>query len=561
MENYKTESELAGLFGVSQEQANALLSAGNLFLRACPGSGKTRSVAARVAWQLQRGQRLALLSHTKIGAQEIASAASRTYGAAPSGENYIGTLHAFLLKYVLRPWGHVIANSVTPLSMNPERAQEFAPEGIVLADWKSNLQGTLYSKRRVDANTDISAIVTAKNSAAKAGYVSYDDAIYLCTKILNTYPLLAGALASRFDEIIVDEAQDTNVMQLECLRLIAETKKLASIVLVGDYDQTIFEFGGSDPDACEKFALDLGLRPEVLRENYRSSQLICDIAAHFRPGVEADVAMAEHATLDLVPRLFVYPVKCPEKAVAAFDQWLEVIDTPIHSKAVLARAGELAAKLRGGQSNLVSTAPFAELLQARKLSPVLDLQICRDLERLVLDRAFDGLLPLDVDSLKVRNAVLGLIATLPDLSGDLGDWAQAASAALDECARAFRPASASELVPLKAPASWRSKDAEAWKREPDSLTLIDTIHKAKGLSIDAVLVVGAVPPDWAKSSNANDWSMAINCDTPTVNEELRLAYVAVTRARKVLALALPSSTRGTLLERYELAGFEVTRLD
>src|SRR4051794_35732683 len=61
------------------------------------------------------------------------------------------------------------------------------------------------------------------------GVMSADDAMWFALRILREHPVVAEALAGRFDELIVDEAQDTSELQLACLREIRESGALRSL--------------------------------------------------------------------------------------------------------------------------------------------------------------------------------------------------------------------------------------------------------------------------------------------------------------------------------------------
>jgi ATP-dependent DNA helicase UvrD/PcrA len=90
---------------------------------------------------------------------------------------------------------------------------------------------------------------------AAVGLVNYDDALYWSYRVLNDHPDLADAVVRRFDEILIDEAQDCSPLQVACLRALVEAG-LTSLVLVGDFDQSIYGFQGAAPQLCESLAED-----------------------------------------------------------------------------------------------------------------------------------------------------------------------------------------------------------------------------------------------------------------------------------------------------------------
>jgi hypothetical protein len=93
---------------VSDEQRAVVLAEGDAFALACPGSGKTRVVGLRVAWASVdgSGRRVAATSYTNVAVEEIRRAAAEA-GVALGPEHFVGTLHSFLLRYVIYPFGHL----------------------------------------------------------------------------------------------------------------------------------------------------------------------------------------------------------------------------------------------------------------------------------------------------------------------------------------------------------------------------------------------------------------------------------------------------------------------
>ena len=110
---------------------------------------------------------------------------------------------------------------------------------------------------------------------------TYDDAMYWSLLVLRRFPAVAAAVAGRFDELLVDEAQDTSELQLACLVELCTTDRLRSLVLVGDLEQSIYSFQGATPQELADVVRHRNLTPMSLVENHRSSQHLCDAAVHF----------------------------------------------------------------------------------------------------------------------------------------------------------------------------------------------------------------------------------------------------------------------------------------
>jgi DNA helicase-2/ATP-dependent DNA helicase PcrA len=145
-----------------------------------------------------------------------------------------------------------------------------------------------------------------KRRYAAAGYASLDDSMHWSLEVLRRHPDLARAVAGRFEELQVDEAQDTSELQLACLHGLCATGRLGSLVLIGDIEQSIFSFQGASPEGCRALAQARGLETIELVENYRSSQRICDVAVHFCAREAPDCAVGPTAECPWAPELILY---------------------------------------------------------------------------------------------------------------------------------------------------------------------------------------------------------------------------------------------------------------
>ena len=109
------------------------------------------------------------------------------------------------------------------------------------------------------------------------GYVDFDDMITECRKILSSDQSVRKYWSERFKAILVDEFQDINREQYEILRLLTSGRGL---FVVGDDDQSIYGFRGSDPSVMQQFMSDYPAGKRVFLDvNYRCSGCICRTAS------------------------------------------------------------------------------------------------------------------------------------------------------------------------------------------------------------------------------------------------------------------------------------------
>lgn len=545
---------------LSQFQAAAVLEGNDLFLKACPGAGKTRSVAARAAMLASEGKSLALLSFTRVGATEIAEAILRDHGVPLTDRHFVGTLHAFLFRYVLRPFGHLITQSPDAMSIDDDEISARAPTGLKASDFEYGVDGQLRRIRKNMVRPDeVQEMAAVRSAMAKSGVVNFSDAISVSLQVLLGFPEIAGALADRFDEVIIDEAQDTNELLLACVRVL-KSAGLESLVLVGDYDQAIYEFSGSVPDGCQILADEVALDTRELRENFRSSQMICDMTAAIRGGSDPDIAAGPNSDLRIAPVVLLYEPGSHGDLAARFRALIRDTPAPIETSAVLVRKASFAAEISGLSQPFTPNA-FKPLISARS-GRALTIEDYRSIEDLILRRTFPGVRrPTGLDRGLIRANAVGLIASLPSLEGDLAVWGSSATSLLDAVARELSPVTTTSLAPIHPPQSWRGVNAAVFRESTHAETEIATIHAVKGRSIDAVMLVAQIPEESYQAPNASVWSAAVGGHRAEMTEELRLGYVALTRARMLAAVALPTSTTPVVLARWCAAGFKLSALN
>lgn len=117
-----------------------------------------------------------------------------------------------------------------------------------------------------------------ENVLRKAGALDFDDLLLRAVQILREFPDARAAWQTRFRYLHVDEYQDTNRVQYDLLRLLVNESR--NLCVVGDEDQSIYRWRGADVGNILRFEEDFaGARVVRLEENYRSTQKILDAAA------------------------------------------------------------------------------------------------------------------------------------------------------------------------------------------------------------------------------------------------------------------------------------------
>jgi superfamily I DNA/RNA helicase len=577
------ESALAEL---SVEQLDAVLHHSDASLLARPGSGKTRVVGLRLARAALQGRRVAVTSYTNVAVNEV-HAVVKDAGVTLGPMHFVGTLHSFLLDYVVRPFGHLAVDSRRDLRLRDDdwghgtRGPKW-PESVLDEDGKERVpisyfdwrvDNTVVCRRSPDHLKRRSPEWITEHGAdyakerkieciTRRGVATQSDAMFVAWRILIRNPRVAEALAGRFDELIVDEAQDTSDVQLACLRLLRETRRLRSLVLVADLEQSIYGFQGADPAGCQRLIDACDLQPLELRSNFRSSQRICDVARHFTARETADHAAGEHAACEIDPEVLRFAANRPDAVVAVFAGRLEEHGIGDADVAVLARSRRLRNVLNGEADHRVNlnrlVRTIGGLAAARELGRTLRADEVARAEETLLWCAtgahLSDLLPTERRELR---AVVGrLLSNLPPLDGTLAQWVTAARPTVRQLLLNHTRAQALAHPPhhtLKALRGFGGiAAADAFAKDRRAL-YAQTVHAVKGRTVDAVLlVVEAGSKGRAPAQLLTDLGPS---DDLRTREVVRIGFVALTRARRYCAVALADSVPEDVHARYVAMGF------
>lgn len=351
----------------------AICPAGNTLVVAGAGSGKTRTIVYRLAWLAEQGippESILLLTFTRKAAREMLSRAEQLLGRGlrnlPGG-----TFHSFAFSTlrIHRPdW----------LEGRPFTLMDSADITQAIRDCREKLRAGKKDPSFPKAQTIAALLSKARNkeqslteilrqesfhllSYAEAieeigreyaaykrerALMDYDDLLFELENLLKTNAQAATALRRRFSHILVDEYQDTNLVQARIVRLLAappaKGMQGASVMAVGDEAQSIYAFRGANVRNILDFTK---LFPDTriirLEQNYRSTQPILDVAN----GILSNAAESFHKQLftrrkgGALPAL-VRPVSDASEAALVAARIQELLETHRpHEIAVLFRAG------------------------------------------------------------------------------------------------------------------------------------------------------------------------------------------------------------------------------
>jgi len=609
------------LSGLNDEQRRAVTTTrGPVLVLAGAGSGKTRVITHRIAHLLDQGvgpREILAVTFTNKAATEMKERVGRLIREDGLSDPWISTFHSFGLGVLRRDAGTLGLSPRSTILDEEDRAQLIRQvmqehTGHVDADLRDAFNAFLQDVKGggrpgMEAARDAGPVRGKlllrlfRDYQARLGMQrswDFDDLLLLPVQLLEENADARERWAGRFRYIMVDEYQDTNLLQVRLLGLLAS--RWGNLCVVGDDDQSIYRWRGARVENILEFEDRFPDTTVVkLTRNYRSTREILGLAnglirhnvkrhdkdlwtdragrlnvelTHL-PSQEKEaehiaeevsrlvgdgVAPADVAVLYRTrsqARLFeeyftLYDI--PYRVVGSFDffrrrevrdalaywklavnpaddtSFLRVVNTP--ARGVGTRTLERLAEVKDRQGGSLWEALAAILEEPAALQP----RTVRELRRFhdVLGRAVAGLADATPETVGAHASDLLAESGFRDrLAREKPAGWQAVESLLGMLRRAVEQGKAAtlreflEIVALEA----REKEKSTASRETGGLASLITLHAAKGLEFPHVYIAGLVDgllPHVRSMDRAED-----------LEEERRLLYVGITRARTRLALS------------------------
>lgn len=315
---------------LTDEQEAFMKTEVNTVLCACPGSGKTYIVARKVHKYLaewdKSHQGIAVLSFTNVASEEIEKQVEHLQknSIRISYPHFIGTVDSFINTFIVLKYGYLInENKARPqIALNnswnyPFRfwRSECHRNGCVnsIKDFHYGIDGKLY-KNKTEVTCEPNKgqkeppCAQCKSIYKRKGIVFQSEVSSFAFHLLKENPAIAKAIAKRFPIILIDESQDTSEEQMAVFDLLF-SNGVERAYLVGDPDQSIYEWRNATPKCFVEKMNDLTWKTLFLSSNFRSSQHICNAAKHFSKTLQtgsANKAVGTHANEVQMPLLLQY---------------------------------------------------------------------------------------------------------------------------------------------------------------------------------------------------------------------------------------------------------------
>lgn len=523
-----------------------------------PGAGKTYWITGQIRQILESGnlgstQKVACITYTNKAAQNV----EERLGNGDGGLE-VSTIHAFLYAHVIKPYFHLIAEqenfSIEKLDGHDD---EIAIRYDVLTDIVSPrkkysaMQFKEYSLLKVFIakyhwqliEDEISLKSAVNNQSPLRGFGSndvmsykkyvwkefglmhHDDVLYFTYKLIKKYPSIIDFLIAKFPFILIDEYQDTNSIQHWIFQHLADSG--AKITIIGDKAQSIYKFAGSDINNITSFYAP-NLQCYRIEDNRRSVQPILDFLNIVRNDLnQKSLVEGDYGS----PMLMIGEAKdnyvkakgiCNQEELVSLS-WSNLTANALKFNLSIEKTKNLLDALTQEDSNHVRAKFVFNCIIAVEDARSL---LMKDAMKYIA-KAFN----LKIKSLYDKKIAFGNLSVLLAKESEYRN-----KILLDF----YNVANDLRVNQLNKVTSGRAKDLYSndyldfakGVRNDDEESMYLTIHKAKGLEYDNVILV------FDKKQDALNFLLNTNLDD--TKDDHRLYYVACSRARHRLFLSIPN---------------------
>jgi len=553
------------------EQQAYIETSGKIVLNACPGSGKTSTIAhklIRVAkdWGTIYGNSggIACLSFTNVAKNEIAEKFRETSDFPLSYPHTISTIDSFVNMYITLPFIHKLLGGDKRFRIVDDVSyidRLFRNNWQYIKAYKNLIYR--FEPSKIDFDINGSIVWDGHDKSGDADFVKYGKAIkggqykalllktsdsaFLALQILRKFPRISKYLVARFPYLIIDEAQDTSEIQHAILDELIKGG-LQHLDLVGDPYQCLYQWRNASPELfLNKFDDKENWNGMRLTENRRSTQRIVNVFSPLRRNDEQPITSPNNTETDLFLHILKYPIGSPGSIIPIYEKLC--LDHSFVDNRVLVRGNTLRNSLLGKHA---SFEPWSHDLPYKLIEAKIHLESNETKEAIrKVKRLFIGLMNPDLDyqALKEKEdeaqsnhalhaQLFNLVRTIPSFDLPIKQWTSETenylknALALIDCPKfgiRTRSSKSFDIKNLNNPVSQYFKKATTESNLP-----ITTIHQVKGMTFDSVLLI--LSENNAGQNISLDYFIKPE-NMPT--EKQRLIYVGISRPRKLLCLGVP----------------------
>ena len=299
----KTAFEAAHMAALNPQQRAAVEAVnGPVLLLAVPGSGKTTVLITRLGYMTRvcgiAPESILTMTYTTAATYEMRSRFAAKFGAELAARMEFRTINGVAARIIAlysRMYGRtppeLLRNESDTTPLLTQLCQDINHEYPAESTLKDLRTAITYIKNMCLPDAELDALETDIENPPELyrGYqrvlkaqrrMDYDDQLCFALQILRAAPAVAAAFRKRYRYFCVDEAQDTSKVQHEIIRVLAQES--GNLFMVGDEDQSIYGFRAAYPQALMDFEKTYpGAQILLMTENYRSREPILAAANHF----------------------------------------------------------------------------------------------------------------------------------------------------------------------------------------------------------------------------------------------------------------------------------------
>lgn len=559
---------------MTDEQKKILDAEGKVVIKACPGSGKTYTVAHKLLSYVDNWKDyhngVAVLSFTNVASNEIYEKAQSIHGSLGKlgYPHFIGTVDSFIDEFIVLRYGHLhTVGKVRPriaLSDNWKMPYKYWRSechrngcvdsieqfyyGVDKKFYKGNEQVTCERRK-----AKMLPCQQYKRMLSDRGIVFQNETALFAYQLLKKYPEVAVAIAERFPVIIIDEVQDTSTNQMAVFDVLSESG-IKSMFLVGDPDQSIYEWRNANPECMLQKLEDSRWKTIELTGNFRSSQNICNVTSFFSASLQGNgcnSAIGNWKDETEKPVLLLTKKNSENEIINYFldkcsKMGIEVLPKNV---AVLTRGRiysdtNIIGLWKSKEIELFAMAAYEWKFGSRKKSyqeaskASYNMIFNEDVEEHVMNQKIHEY--TDEDTWK--DYVIDILVNMPDTETEIGEWVKSFSTIFCSiCAKYGYEISTDKKLKdtfkikrsdNKTPYFKQIPLRKYFEKKVEDKYTRSSIHGVKGETYDAVLI-------YVKSRTGSTITPKLLMEGSLNQELMRLAYVAMTRPRRLLMIAMP----------------------
>ena len=586
-------------YDITPQRQAYLEARGYTILTACPGSGKTTSIVKKLLTvshyceeHYGKHTGFACLSFTNKACAELKQKYMELHDERLVFPYEVLTIDSFIMQYVVLPFWYLCdACKKKPIVVNEASILDRIYYNNILINnkWQQypimtlrtfaslmhrknpsliskDKAGFKWNHKTITDENEIAYCTAAFTYRLEKGFITSSDALWIACDILDHHQDVAKALVARFPYIIVDEAQDNSELHFEFFKLLKRAG-LQNIEFVGDICQSIYGFNNAKPELLQSMMAEGVWNVLPLSECRRSNQRIINLYSKLKSSDVPTITSHDVEDKGIPIVVYKYDDGNVRDVIRDFNKICK--DNKLSTKMILARGVDKCKTLAGFKDvdfkYWKSELPYL-LIDAVLALESSDMDYAFRKMRLVLSdlltdnshdakRQFIHEIEHDTD----WNAkIFEFLKKVPPLSLSFKEWSnQTCSLLQTYWGLENRP----EFIPYQKKVGYTMKEmadvpVEQYHQSNDNgseyYKSVDTIHAVKGATLDAVLLF--------MSADSRGQSISLK-DFPSspvsvMTESQRMIYVACSRARQFLALAVPRSITDEKIRR-ALTGVDI----